>query len=126
VRLSTTGKAVLVPKDIIIPQRIQDTSFGSPENSPEALCDEEDGQSMAQNVVAQSCSNGRLASASTNETMRRRQNRITASTRSSDKIQVKSYCAFELGHFTCGNNAPRDGEERAFHYLILVVHVRNP
>ena len=60
------------PEELQGQKRIQErnTSFRSPENSPEALSGEEDGQLMAsQNVVAQSRSNGRLAGVSTNKTM---------------------------------------------------------
>jgi len=56
-------------------ERIQErnTSYGPPENSPEALYDEENGQSMAShNVRAQSCSNGHLASVGTKATTRQK------------------------------------------------------
>jgi len=96
-------------------KRIQErnTSFGSPENSLEALCDEEDGQSMAsQNVVAQSCSNGRLAGVSTNETMRRQDKtaslpRHGVQTRSKSNHIVPSSLATSSSH---GNNTPRNDE----------------
>lgn len=124
VRLSTTGKAVLVPKDIIIPQKSHKAKREYMSATPLSdlrrilwkLYDEEDGQSMAsQNVVAQSCSNGRLAGVSTNETMRRQDKsaslpRHGVQTRSKSNHIAPSSLATSSLH---GNNIPRDNESDA-------------
>ena len=87
---------------------------GPRENSPEAL---ENGQSMAsQNGIAQSCSNGHLASISTKATTRR-QDEVQA--RSSHGIQTRSKTSPKLNRIAplstatsprYGNNTPRDDE----------------
>lgn len=93
-------------------ERIQErnTSYGPPENSPEALYDKEDGQSMAsQTVTAQSCSNGHLASVSTKATTRR-QDEVQA--RPSHGIQTRSKTSRVAPSSTAtssphGNNTPQ-------------------
>jgi hypothetical protein len=124
VRLSTIGKAVLVPKDITILQKSykakREYKSAAPLSDLQRIlwkfCDEEDGQSTAsQTMVAQSYSNRRLASISTNKTIRRQDKspslpRYRVQTRSKSNQIAPSSLAASSSH---SNNTPREGKSDA-------------
>jgi hypothetical protein len=92
-----------------------------PENSPEALRDQEDGQSMASRATpAQTRPNGCLAAVSTTDTKRRRQSKVPP--RPPYGIQTRSKIRPKSNHIAPSktatllphtNNASRDDESGA-------------